>query len=776
MRSKNTNYVTWMLSVAFVALIVGQFFITPGEVKRATNKPVAQPVGRGRPAPAAPQTQPADVTAQPEPKAQPEITAQPDMKAAPETKPAPVVAQPDKTPAVTATPPRPTSYSELVKVIQDAPAAIKKVKFLNGKNAVEVTTAASESPVKITIPGPASESLITSLTKAGIAVEAQDSPVPSSGGTSGLMAFLMTFGPVLLLVGVMVYLARRNSGAGGVGGAGGIASSRAKDKDEIRDKITPVTFDDVKGCDEAVLELRRIIHGLVDPEVNDHFDGERPKGVILVGPPGTGKTLLAKATATECEGSMDILSGSDFVELFVGVGAARVRDTVNRGNAKYKKTGKKHIIFIDEIDAIGGKRGNGASANRNDEREQTLNAILVAMDGAESNEGIIWMAATNRVDMLDEALLRPGRFDSQVTVDLPNREGRVQLFTLYTKKKPMATDVTADKLAVRTYGYSGAQIKMVCSRAALLAGERWSKANAGKLAEYRREHPLGQADDEPDSYTYGLAMGGFHRTVYKDPKKRNKRPLPFLKDDPTAVVTLVDFDEAIDFVLLGDANRSRQTAMMRAEKENTAWHEAGHAVAAAAMRKLADPVTKITIMARSRALGYVQQMPDNDRVSINIHQLVSRMIMAMAGRAAQEVYLNECDTGAQNDFQQVTDIAYRMVTEWGMSRLGSMNVGSRTSITRGAAIGSAPRIGEDLVNQIDNEWRRIVDECEKIAMLIVTKEKARMEATVKVLMDKETILRDEWEAMLAEIPSNITPEEVKFDPRKKAESTAKETN
>ncbi|MBY0551522.1 MAG: AAA family ATPase [Candidatus Obscuribacterales bacterium] len=755
MRSKNTNYVIWMLSVAFIALIVGQYFITPGEVVRPANKPVAQSVGRGRSAPPATKTQP-------EPKAQPDTKVQPELKALPETKTQPVVV---------AAPAQPTSYSELVKLIQDKPSAISKVKFLNGKNTVEVTTAtAADKPVKITIPGPASESLIASLTKAGIAVEAQEAPAASSSGTSGLMAFLMTFGPVLLLVGVMVFLARRNSGAGG---AGGIASSRAKDKDEIRDKITPVTFDDVKGCDEAVLELRRIIHGLVDPEVNDHFDGERPKGVILVGPPGTGKTLLAKATATECEGSMDILSGSDFVELFVGVGAARVRDTVNRGNAKYKKTGKKHIIFIDEIDAIGGKRGNGASANRNDEREQTLNAILVAMDGAESNEGIIWMAATNRVDMLDEALLRPGRFDSQVTVDLPNREGRVQLFTLYTEKKPVAADITPDKLAVRTYGYSGAQIKMVCSRAALLAGERWSKANEAKLKEYRAKHPLGQADDEPDSYTYGLAMGGFHRTVYNDPKKRTKRALPFLKDDPTAVVTLTDFDEAIDFVLLGDANRSRQTAMMRAEKENTAWHEAGHAVAAAAMRKLADPVTKITIMARSRALGYVQQMPDNDRVSINIHQLVSRMIMAMAGRAAQEVYLNECDTGAQNDFQQVTDIAYRMVTEWGMSRLGSMNVGSRTSISRGAAVGSAPRIGEDLVNQIDDEWRRIITECEKIAMLIVTKEKPRMEATVKVLMEKETILRDEWEAMLAEIPSNITPEEVKFDPRSKP---AKEAN
>lgn len=767
MRSKNTNYVIWMLSVAFIALIVGQYFITPGEVVRPANKPVAQSVGRGRSAPPATKTQP-EPKAHPDTKVQPEANVQLEDKTLPETK-----AQPDTKPqpVVVAAPAQPTSYSELVKLIQDKPSAISKVKFLNGKNTVEVSTAtASDKPVKITIPGPASESLIASLTKAGIAVEAQEAPAASSSGTSGLMAFLMTFGPVLLLVGVMVFLARRNSGAGG---AGGIASSRAKDKDEIRDKITPVTFDDVKGCDEAVLELRRIIHGLVDPEVNDHFDGERPKGVILVGPPGTGKTLLAKATATECEGSMDILSGSDFVELFVGVGAARVRDTVNRGNAKYKKTGKKHIIFIDEIDAIGGKRGNGASANRNDEREQTLNAILVAMDGAESNEGIIWMAATNRVDMLDEALLRPGRFDSQVTVDLPNREGRVQLFTLYTQKKPVAADITPDKLAVRTYGYSGAQIKMVCSRAALLAGERWSKDNAAKLKEHRAKHPLGQADDEPDSYTYGLAMGGFHRTVYNDPKKRTKRALPFLKDDPTAVVTLTDFDEAIDFVLLGDANRSRQTAMMRAEKENTAWHEAGHAVAAAAMGKLADPVTKITIMARSRALGYVQQMPDNDRVSINIHQLVSRMIMAMAGRAAQEVYLNECDTGAQNDFQQVTDIAYRMVTEWGMSRLGSMNVGSRTSISRGAAVGSAPRIGEDLVNQIDDEWRRIIDECEKIAMLIVTKEKTRMEATVKVLMEKETILRDEWEAMLAEIPSNITPEEVKFDPRSKP---AKEAN
>lgn len=767
MRSKNTNYIIWMLSVASIALFVGQFLIEPGPVAKSQPR-AAQGTGRGAAAPkqatpAAPQDEPKKTE-----KAVPEKQS---GKTAPATdgKPAaaakneaekPSARQPQP-PILKAGQPRPTSYSELVKLIHENPSAISKVKFLNGKNAVEVTIG-SASAVTIHIPGPSSQSLVESLTKANITVEAQEPPMPSASSGS-FMPFLMTFGPVLLLVGVMIYLARRG---GGGGGQTGIAKSRAKDVNEIRDKIAPVTFDDVAGCDEAVTELRRIVKGLVDPDVNAHFDGERPKGIILVGPPGTGKTLLAKAVATECDGSMDILSGSDFVELFVGVGAARVRDTVDRGNAKYKKTGKKHIIFIDEIDAIGGKRGNGASLNRNDEREQTLNAILVAMDGAESNEGIIWMAATNRVDMLDDALLRPGRFDSQVTVDLPDRAGRVKLFALYTAKKPLAPEVTQDKLAVRTYGYSGAQIKMVCSRAAMLAGERWSRDNASKLAEYRAKNPLnGDGDDEPDSRTYGMAMAGFHTTTYGKPKKREAKPITFLKTDPTAVITLREFDEAIDFVLLGDARQSRQAGMMRAEKENTAWHEAGHAVAAAALREFADPVVKITIMARSRALGYVQQLPDNDRVSINLQQLVARMIMAMAGRAAQEIYLQTCDTGAQNDFQQVTDVAYRMVTEWGMSRLGCMNVGQRTSISRSAATGSAPMISEGLRGEIDAEWRRIVKECEKIANLIVEREKPRMEATVKVLMEQETILRDEWEAMLAEIPSNITPEEVKFDPR-----------
>lgn len=676
--------------------------------------------------------------------------------------PAEVAPQPEKPPL--------SSYSELVKLAQDKPAEITKVKFLYGRNTVEVTLTTFDKPVLISIPPAGAEPLITVLLKAGVQVEGQDSQQSfASGGGAGsmLLAILMTFGPVVLLVGVMIFLARRQANGGSYKS---FTNSKGKAVEELKDR-NRVTFDDVAGCDEAVTELRRIIHGLVDPEVNDHFGGERPRGIVLEGPPGTGKTLLAKAVATEADGTMSIISGSDFVELFVGVGASRVRSLVAEGEANFKKTGKPHIIFIDELDAIGGKRSSGSSPYRNDEREGTLNAILVAMDGVGTCQGIIWMAATNRIDMLDDALLRPGRFTCQVRVSLPDRNGRAKIFAIHSRNKPLATEVSLDKLAVRTYGYSGAQIKEVCSRAALLAGERWSADNKEKLAEYRKQTPL--PEDKPQVRTYGFAMAGFHRSVPVEQPKREKSPLQLCKEDPTAVITLKEFDEAIDFVLYGDASRSRQASMMREEKENTAYHEAGHAVAAAALGKYADPVAKITILARSKALGYVQQIPDNDRYSINVDQLVSRMIMAMAGRAAQEIYLNTCDTGAQNDFQQVTDIAYRMVTEWGMSRLGRISVGSRTTMSRNMDPGSGPRIGSELENAIDREWQRIVDACAEVAYTIVRKEKARMEATVKVLMERETILRDEWETMLAAIPSAVAPEELRFDPRKKEESDSK---
>ncbi|MBX9688681.1 MAG: AAA family ATPase, partial [Candidatus Obscuribacterales bacterium] len=464
-------------------------------------------------------------------------------------------------------------------------------------------------------------------------------------------------------------------------------------------------------------------------EIYKQFGGRLPSGVLLLGPPGTGKTLLAKAVANELDGSTRLLSGSAFVEMFVGVGAARVADEFATARKTVAETGKPVVIFIDEIDAIGGKRGNGV--NSNSERESTLNALLVEMDGVESNKNILILAATNRSDMLDDALLRPGRFDAQVQVDLPDVAGREKIFGIHTRNKPLAGDVSLEVLAQRSYGYSGAEIMGACNRAAIIAAERF----AARLALLRKE---GKNESE-------------------------------IKDLLAKEIKLHDFDEGIDFVRLGAAREGRKAGMSDEEKENTTYHEGGHALAAANL-KGADPVVKITIMPRSRALGYVQYMPKGDRVSLHMEQAVARIICAMAGRAAQEVYLGRVDTGASNDFEQACNMAYQMVTRWGMSRLGHISVGDRGAGLAGFGGGGSLQPGPTLADQIDSEWRRIVEKCYGIARYIVESEKARMEKLVPELSKVETILAPRWNAILEETPSGVNPELLQFNPKAQEET------
>jgi ATP-dependent Zn proteases len=741
MSKTNVKYIAWMVGAMIFAIIFGQFLVEPGRVSdyHPTHTATA-PARGGRGA----------VAVRP-----PAVT-----QAAPDTAggvSAPVIPKYTRDNV--------TSYSELRSVIDESPTAIRKVTFLNGGGAVDVTFAAGGPPRRIGVPaGTTQDSLVTLLTERKVLYDAKED---SSVGTR---TFISSFLPIIIIGGIMIGLflwSRKNQM--GVGGSNmGFTKSRAKTVDAA--KFDPVQWNDIAGADEAVRELKRIVKGLTSAGVYNYFGGKRPKGVLLVGPPGTGKTLLARAVATACEGTMDITSGSDFVEMFVGVGAARVRDMVEKGKANVKRTGKPHIIFIDEIDAIGGKRGSGAAGeHKNDEREQTLNQILVSMDGLESSEGIIWIAATNRPEMLDEALLRPGRYDSQVTVDLPDTVGRTKIFKIHTRKKPLAADVSCEKLATRTYSYSGAEIELASNRAALLAAERWAEANPGLIADAEREALKAQA--KPKQVWTGVRSGPIEEAPDdQDIAKARAAALDkfmaaALRNDPSAKVTLEDFDEAIDYVRYGDARKSRQDNMGDETKKNTAYHEAGHAVVAEVMPG-ADPVAKITIMSRSKALGYVQQIPDGDKYSTTDKFLISRIVMAMAGRAAQEVYLNTCDTGASNDFEQATDLARRMVTEWGMSRLRHIAVGRRTSMgMRGGQAGGGIGYGASLANEIDAEWRRIVEACYDLAIKIVTEEKARIEKVVEILMKQETILRDEWKQIMSDNKSACKPEELVFNPR-----------
>lgn len=613
--------------------------------------------------------------------------------------------------------------SQLNDLIETSPKCISLVVFNNGSNEI-VVMRDGQLPAKVRISDQGGkQELLSRLAKQKVAYEVREVEVDP------IAALLINWGPTLLIVGVMIWLmmSGRKAQMKQLGGMNNMGKSRAKSGDALKGKIAPTTFKDVAGNDEAVKELQRVVKGFVGADAYAKFGASLPKGVLLVGPPGTGKTLLAKAIAGETDGTFEATSGSDFVEMLVGVGASRVRDLFDGARKKYAETKKLVIIFIDEIDAVGGKRGGGTAAGSNQEREQTLNQILVEMDGVVSNEGIIVVAATNRVDMLDDALLRPGRFDCHVSVDLPDVAGREAIFKIHMGNRKLAANVTALALAKRTFGYSGAEIKGVCQRAFIIAAERYDEARTALREE------MGLAADAP---------------------------LPAeLEAGLPQEVRMTDFDEGVDFVRYGNADPAKQSRMKDSDKKETTYHEGGHAVTAE-VAPGADPVVKITIMRRSKALGYVQTMPDTDRVSITRDQALGRIVMAMAGRAAQEVYTGTCDAGATNDFQQACDMARRMVTTWGMSRLGPISVGDRPEGPFAGTGGGSAAYGSDLANAIDREWRYITRKCYKAARHIVEADKERMEALAALLREKETVLADEWAQIKKDHPSKVKWEEL----------------
>ncbi len=454
------------------------------------------------------------------------------------------------------------------------------------------------------------------------------------------------------------------------------------------------TFDDVAGCEEAIAKLRRVSRWLKSPDWYEQFGAKIPKGILAVGPPGTGKTLLARALAGEVDANFFSANGSTFVEMFAGVGARRVRKLFAEAVAARKKTGKPSIIFIDEIDAIGKKRGQGNSG-ADSERDQTLNQLLVCMQGFEASSGILVMAATNMVDSLDEALKRPGRFDYQVSVDLPDTLGREKIFMIHTRNMKLAANVRLRDLAVRTPQFSGADIEQACNEAAISAAERIER-----LSEDGAAHAL---------------------------------------TDKDKVITLEDFDTGIDYVQFGDPMLSRARSMSEEDKRNTAFHEAGHcAVQQALQASGADPITKVTIEPRTKSLGSMQSHSVTDRYGYTEEQLRARIMTAMGGRIAQEVFLKRKDTGAANDFEQATKLARAMVTEFGMSRLEPMSVKLSDD-------GQRPtKIGDELANEIDLEWRRIIDECYQEAKRLILENERRIERVAEALLAEQTLLAERF--------------------------------
>ena len=494
-----------------------------------------------------------------------------------------------------------------------------------------------------------------------------------------LMTLLVSWGPMLLLIGVWVYFMRQMQG-GGKGGAFSFGKSKARMMDENNNNTT---FADVAGCDEAKEEVKEVVDFLKDPQRFQKLGGRIPRGLLLVGPPGTGKTLLAKSIAGEAKVPFFSISGSDFVEMFVGVGASRVRDMFENA-----KKNAPCIIFIDEIDAVGRQRGAGLGGG-NDEREQTLNQMLVEMDGFETNLGVIVVAATNRPDILDAALLRPGRFDRQVYVTLPDIRGREQILNVHMRKVPIGQDVNAAVIARGTPGMSGADLANLCNEAALMAA------------------------------------------------RRNAR-----------VVEMVDFEKAKDKILMGPERKSM--VMPEEERRNTAYHEAGHALIGNLLPKC-DPVHKVTIIPRGRALGVTMSLPEKDRYSYDKEFMLNQISMLFGGRIAEEVFMHQMTTGASNDFERATSIARDMVMRYGMTdALGPMVYAENEGeVFLGRSVTKTTNMSESTMQKVDLEVRRIIDEQYTLARRLIEEHSAQMHAMAKALLEWETIDKDQIADIMA---------------------------
>ncbi|HEV7874072.1 MAG TPA: ATP-dependent zinc metalloprotease FtsH [Enterovirga sp.] len=522
---------------------------------------------------------------------------------------------------------------------------------------------------------PFDPALVTKLQQKGVQITAR----PPSDSTPWFIALLVNWLPIIVFIGAWIFLSRQMQS--GAGRAMGFGKSKAKLLTEAHGRVT---FEDVAGVDEAKEDLHEIVEFLRDPQKFQRLGGRIPRGCLLVGPPGTGKTLIARAVAGEANVPFFTISGSDFVEMFVGVGASRVRDMFDQA-----KKNAPCIIFIDEIDAVGRHRGAGLGGG-NDEREQTLNQLLVEMDGFEANEGIIIIAATNRPDVLDPALLRPGRFDRQIVVPNPDVVGRERILRVHVRKVPLAPDVDLKVIARGTPGFSGADLMNLVNEAALLAA------------------------------------------------RRGKR-----------IVTMSEFEDAKDKVMMGAERRT--LVMTDDEKRLTAYHEAGHAIVALNV-PATDPVHKATIIPRGRALGMVMQLPERDKLSMSFEQMTSRLAIMMGGRIAEDMTFgaDKVTSGAQSDIEQATRLARMMVTRWGFSpELGTVSYGeNQEEVFLGMSMGRTQSISEATSQKIDSEVRRLVETGLNDARRILTDKAADLETLAQGLLEYETLSGDEIKGLL----------------------------
>jgi cell division protease FtsH len=558
----------------------------------------------------------------------------------------------------------PVSYSRFIDEVQNGSVADVTIQ---GRN---ITGSFKGGAGSFSTYAPEDPGLVDKLTARGVSISA----VPDSEGVPSLFGILISWFPMLLLIGVWIFFMRQMQSGGGK--AMGFGKSRAR---LLTEKTGRITFEDVAGIDEAKQELEEIVEFLRDPQKFQRLGGKIPKGVLVVGPPGTGKTLLARAIAGEANVPFFTISGSDFVEMFVGVGASRVRDMFEQG-----KKNAPCIIFIDEIDAVGRHRGAGLGGG-NDEREQTLNQLLVEMDGFDTNEGVILIAATNRPDVLDPALLRPGRFDRQVVVPNPDILGREKILKVHMRKVPLAADVETRVIARGTPGFSGADLANLVNEAALLAARRGRR-----------------------------------------------------------VVSMREFEEAKDKVMMGVERRSM--VMTEDEKKLTAYHEGGHAIAALHC-EASDPIHKATIIPRGRALGMVMRLPERDRYSLARDQIVANLVVAMGGRVAEELVfgIDKVTNGASNDIAQATLLARKMVTEWGMSeKLGPLCYNeNQEEIFLGHSVTQTKNVSEATAQVIDEEVREIVENAELACRKILTENLKDLHMLANALLEYETLSGDE---------------------------------
>jgi cell division protease FtsH len=574
----------------------------------------------------------------------------------------------------------PLTYTQLLSLLHSGKGDnIAKVIVTNGESTVQVKMAGSERERSVIVPVESKESLITELNKANITLDVRE-PDKSSFWFSMLSSFFL---PILLLVGFLFMFRSAQSG-----GNQAMSFGRSRAKLMVDNKVK-VSFADVAGIDEAKQELQEIVDFLKNPEKFQALGARIPRGVLLVGAPGTGKTLLAKAVAGEAGVPFFSISGSDFVEMFVGVGASRVRDLFEQA--------KKHapcIVFVDEIDAVGRQRGAGLGGGH-DEREQTLNQLLVEMDGFEGTTGIIVVAATNRPDILDSALLRPGRFDRQVVIDRPDVLGREQILSVHAKGKPLAKDIELKILAKRTPGFTGADLSNLINEAALLA-----------------------------------ARSDKHE------------------------IEMNDLELAIDKVVAGPEKKTR--IISAKEKAMTAYHEVGHALMCVLLEH-AHPLHKVSIIPRGFALGLTMFFPEEDILTQTRSQLIDQIGVSLGGRVAEEVVYGEITTGAHDDLEKATKLARRMVTEFGMSdRLGPMTFGKRhEQVFLGRDFGHERDYGENVASIIDEEVKRFIDEQYTRVKALIEKYRLHMDAIVTVLLEKETLDRKDVDAIIDEISRKI---------------------